>query len=477
MTANGEWHNINQLYGAPPGGSGGKAKSLHTSAGRGRYGLINGMVVYDHWYTTLSAQDSFYIKGAGGRVEDYITVESYGEDWFKTPRHEMEYTLSMDEIPENIDDYEKTHYITITQVATGITITVVCTQGPAEWSVDYTLAMYPTTLPASGGYTYGTVYRWVYRNDKLYDYLTLNPTSMNGFAVNGSGHSIGSNWLYINSAGTEYYTYTRTVYAITSYSFVYAGETITLDTHVSINQEPNYRTTTERYSVSMDAPSESVIQHIGGTFTVKAYCEKAIAYEYSSGSIEVIGDWTDSLANVLYSSYINSISPTQFIGETTITVNVPENTSSLSRKINIGVRSAHDTDVYTEKTITQNGAANVTITIYAKKSKVTNDIGMMENVVQVEVYVTNNSGPSVFKNNHIQIRNANNTFYDILEVGEISKKIGDFSVPNDGNQHLVHSFAYTVTDEDVYNNCRVWVSLESATYKSFVDPMIEVPDV
>ncbi|MBR5794658.1 MAG: hypothetical protein IKY26_00780 [Erysipelotrichaceae bacterium] len=55
MTAKGEWHNINQLYGAPPGGSGGKAKSLHTSVGRGRYGLINGMVVYDHWYTTLSA--------------------------------------------------------------------------------------------------------------------------------------------------------------------------------------------------------------------------------------------------------------------------------------------------------------------------------------------------------------------------------------------------------------------------------------
>ncbi|MBR5794657.1 MAG: hypothetical protein IKY26_00775 [Erysipelotrichaceae bacterium] len=222
----------------------------------------------------------------------------------------MEYTLSMDEIPENIDDYEKTYYITITQVDTGITITVVCTQGPVEWSADYSLSMDPTTLPASGGYTYGTVYRYVYRNDKLYDYITLNPISMNGFTVNGSGHSIGNKWLYINSAGTEYYTYTRTVYAITSYSFIYADEIITLDTYVSINQSPNYRTTTEVYSVSMDAPSESVIQHIGGTFTVKAYCKTANAYVYSSGATEVSGAWSPSDALVFYDGVVTSITPT-----------------------------------------------------------------------------------------------------------------------------------------------------------------------
>lgn len=353
MIAKGEWHNINQLYGAPPGGSGGKAKSLHTSAGRGRYGLINDMVVYDHWYTTLSAQDSFYIKGAGGRVEDYITVESYGEDWFKTPRHEMEYTLSMDEIPENIDDYEKTHYITITQVATGITITVVCTQGPAEWSVDYTLAMYPTTLPASGGYTYGTVYRWVYRNNKLYDYLTLNPTSMNGFTVNGSDHSIGSNWLYIGSAGTEWYTYTRTVYAITSYSFVYAGETMTLDTYVSISQSPNYRITTERYSVSMDAPSESVIQHIGGTFTVKAYCKTANAYIYDSGATEVYSAWSPSSALVFYDGVVTSITPTEFYGEGTILVTVPNHSGDTDREVVVRVRSVYGTNEYAEVVVVQ----------------------------------------------------------------------------------------------------------------------------
>lgn len=353
MTANGEWHNINKLYGAPPGKSGGQAKSLHTSLGRGRYGLINNIVVYDHWYTTLSAPDTFWISGAGGNVLDYISIESYGEDWFGT-QHQMNYTLSRYTIPENLDNYEKTWTITVTQIDTGIQITIICTQGPVEWTTEYSLSMSDYTLPASGGYTYATVYIYTYRNGKYYDSDTTSPTSMNGYSVDGNDHVLSSTWLYIRSAGTDWYTYTRTAYAITSFTFSYDGESITESTHVSINQSPNTREYTTVYRVTMGGASVSSIGAEGGTFTVTAQCEEATGYKYASGASEISGNWSASTAYVYGDNC--SVSPSSFTDESTITATVGENSSTSSRSINVRVRSSNDMTAYAERTITQDGA-------------------------------------------------------------------------------------------------------------------------
>lgn len=118
----------------------------------------------------------------------------------------------------------------------------------------------------------------------------------------------------------------------------------------------------------------------------------------------------------------------------------------------------------------------VTLTVRAEKTKVSNDLGILENAIEVEVYVKSNGGPTTFKNNHLQIRYADKDFMDTMVVGEISKEIGDITIPNDGSTNLVHSATYTVADEDVYNNCKIWVTLQSAAYKTWVSPMTQVPD-
>lgn len=418
MTATGEWHNINKLYGSVTGGSGGQAKSLHTSLGRGRYGLINNIVVYDLWYTTLSAPDSFWIGGAGGDVLDYVYVESYGKDWFDT-KHEMAYTLSRYNIPENLDNYEKTWPITVTQIDTGIQITIICTQGPVEWTTEYALSMSLTTLPASGGYTYSTVYIYTYRNGKYYSYTTTNTTSMDGYSADGNNHVLDDTWLYVRSAGTNYYSYTKNVYVITSYTFNYNGVLYEEDAYLYIYQKPNTREYTTVYNVTMGVASVPSIGAEGGTFTVDALCQTAGGYKYESGASEITGSWTEAPAYVYGDNC--SINPSAFTGESTITATVDENDSTVKRAITVRARSANDMTAFAERTIYQDASTYYLTDINRSTSTKELTAAYNQSTITCSVFsILNTSTPVAITSSDVSISTAiDNVKIDKIVISEI----------------------------------------------------------
>lgn len=118
----------------------------------------------------------------------------------------------------------------------------------------------------------------------------------------------------------------------------------------------------------------------------------------------------------------------------------------------------------------------VTLTVRAEKIKATNSFGILGNAIKVEVYLKSNGGLTTFTNNFVSIRRANSEFDDPLVVGELQKKIDNITIPNDDSINLVHSSTYSIVDEDIYNDCKVWVTLQSAAYKTWVTPATQLPD-
>lgn len=118
----------------------------------------------------------------------------------------------------------------------------------------------------------------------------------------------------------------------------------------------------------------------------------------------------------------------------------------------------------------------VTLIVHAEKVSLSGVLPSDKNAIKVEVYVRSSGGPTKFTNNYLQIRYADKDFYDDMVVGEISKQLDDITVPNDGTTTLVHSMTYTVADDDVYDNCKVWVSLQSSNYKTGILPAESIED-
>lgn len=325
MRVEGEYINVNDLYGSVTDGSGGKAKGMSYNNSKARYAEINGIVKYDHWITVLEAFNTD-IPAKGGYVTDLLEVTSYGTD-YRDVKHQMkdsgDLTFSKTYISENTSTTSTvSHDITITQVKTGKSITITLTQAKAE-EVKYTLehTLNVGTASAKGGWVQVSVSWTRYKNGEYYDSGTAYP-SISGYASVDGAYASGSE-VYIPNAGTN--TYQPTAYTITSYSFTVDGEEYEESASKRITLGYNYITdTSTEYSVSCGSASVTSIANTGGTFSFTATCQSRETTTYYSGSV-VTGSWSNASATVGYSNGVSSVSPTSFTGSATITATVGEN--------------------------------------------------------------------------------------------------------------------------------------------------------
>lgn len=96
--------------------------------------------------------------------------------------------------------------------------------------------------------------------------------------------------------------------------------------------------------------------------------------------------------------------------------------------------------------------------------------------IKVDVYVSSNGGPSSFTNNSLRIRFANKEFSDPIVAGELSITLDNITgVPTTGTSTLVHSGSYTINNSDLFENPKVWVSLQSGNYLQGVVPLTDLP--
>lgn len=329
MRVEGEYINVNDLYGSVTDGSGGKIKGMSYNSSKARYAEINGIVKYDHWLTVLEAFNTD-IPAKGGYVTDLLEVTSYGTD-YRDVKHQMkdsgDLSFSKTYISENTSTTSTvSHDITITQVKTGKSITVTLTQAKAE-EVKYTLehTLNVGTPSAKGGWVQVSVSWTRYKNGSYYDSGTAYP-SISGYASVDGAYASGSE-VYIPNAGTN--TSQPTAYTITSYSFTVDGEEYEESASKRIYLGYNYITdTSTKYSVSCGSASIDSIANTGGTFSFTATCQSRETTTYYSGST-VTGSWSNASATVGYSNGVSSVSPTSFTGSTTITATVGVNTGSL----------------------------------------------------------------------------------------------------------------------------------------------------
>lgn len=113
-------------------------------------------------------------------------------------------------------------------------------------------------------------------------------------------------------------------------------------------------------------------------------------------------------------------------------------------------------------------SSNVSIRIDAYKNTSFSNI-------EVNVYVASNGGPSSFTNNSLRIRFADKDFSDDMTRYEMSETLDDITgVPTDGTSTLVHSFTYSITNTSLFENAKVWVSLQSGSYLQGVLPTEDV---
>lgn len=340
MKVEGEYIAVNELYGSIDGHNTSIAKSLMYNNKQARHAVLEGVVVYDHWITTLEAFD-FTATANGGNVKDLIEVSSYGLD-YKNARHDMDVTFEPSVISANSSTSSKAHSVEITQNNTGKKITVTCTQAAASitWTIEATL--YVGSASAKGG-NVSTSVSWVrYKNGVGYDDGTTTPSSISGYANGIYGSYITGTSVYVPNAGTN--TSQPIVFTITDYSFYVDGEKYDRSTTTYVKLGNNSYATSTQYSVSVSSASPYTISANGGSFSVTATCKQRTKYTYSSGST-TYGEYSDASARVTYSNGVSSVSTSSFSGEKTITANVSENISG-SRYPRITVTASNDSSEY-----------------------------------------------------------------------------------------------------------------------------------
>ena len=348
MKVEGEYIAVNELYGSIDGHRTSIAKSLMYNNRKARHAVLGGVVVYDHWITTLEAF-GFTATASGGNVKDLIGVSSYGTD-FKGVKHDMDVTFEPSVIPANSSTSSITHDVEVKQTKTGKKLTVTCTQAAASvtWTIEATLSV--GTAPARGGWVQARVSWTRYKNGSYYDSGTAYPTSMSGYASVSGSYASGDE-VYVPSAGTTYYSSSRTAYTVTSFTFTANGESHTMSTNKTVYQSANTYTTSTQYYVSVGSPSVSTIGTTGGTFSFTATCKSKTTYTYTSGSVEY-GSETNANAKVTYSNGVSSVSASSFNGSATITANVGENISA-QRSPEVTVTASGDSSVYESVQVTQ----------------------------------------------------------------------------------------------------------------------------
>lgn len=349
MRAEGEYINVNDLYGSVTNGSGGKAKGMSYNNSKVRYAEIDGVVKYDHWITVLEAFNTD-IPSKGGYVTDLFEVTSYGTDYMGV-NHDMAYTIDPTSISANTSTSSKKHSVTIKQTDTGKSVSVTATQAgrvatKTTYKTPTVTSTSISTVPASGNVTRKLTVYWSQVKETTYDNDTTSTetvtgsstaTVTSGSANNSSGAYISSGGVYVPSAGTTYYTSQRIAYTISKFTFT-ANEISsgTVSRTAYVYQSANNRTSTTEYSVYCGAASPSPLLGTGGTFSFSAKCEERFHYKYDSEAEEYT-EWTYSDAKVTYSNGVTKVSSSSFTGSATITATVGENPYTYSRSPRVTV--------------------------------------------------------------------------------------------------------------------------------------------
>lgn len=293
----GEYIAVNDLFGNKSGSALG-LKGLRYNGVVGRRAVLNGVIKFDHWYTTLSASD-FSVNSSGGNVASLASVSSYGVD-VENESHDLGYDLSQETIGANNTSSSKTHSITVSQRGSGQSLRITATQAARKYS--YTDYYSPSvtsvsigTFAASGNETkYLTVYwtqsyRTYYDNGSYTNGTTSGSstaTITSGSANNSSGAYINNGGIYCPSAGKNTYTSERTVYTISAYYFYANG--VGRDVRpvtIHLGQAPNSETGTKwlgTYNISISYSPTGNLSNAGGTKTISVNCTENGTITYTS---------------------------------------------------------------------------------------------------------------------------------------------------------------------------------------------------
>ena len=353
MKVEGEYIAINELYGSIDGHRTSIAKSLMYNNKQARHAVLGGVVVYDHWITTLEAFD-FTSTASGGNVKDLIDVSSYGVD-FKNVKHDMDYTLVPSVIPANTSTSSKTHSVEITQKNTGKKISVICTQAAAAitWTIEATLSV--GSASAKGG-NVSTSVSWVrYKNGVRYDSGTTTPSSISGYANGSYGSYITGTSVYVPNAGTN--TSQPIVFTITDYSFYVDGEKYDRSTTTYVKLGYNTYSTQYRYYTVTLTPDTKYVASYNESVGITAKATKDAYRVYTSGSESYLGEYTSdiNLSSSYGTFYRNgsNVTSTTVSSGTKVIFTPYENTSSSDRTITVVGKNADNTSTSKTLSITQ----------------------------------------------------------------------------------------------------------------------------
>lgn len=353
MKVEGEYIAINELYGSIDGHRTSIAKSLMYNNKQARHAVLEGIVVYDHWITTLEAFD-FTSTASGGNVKDLIDVSSYGTD-FKNVKHDMDYTLVPSVIPANTSTSSKTHSVEITQKNTGKKLSVICTQAAASitWTIEATLSV--GSASAKGG-NVSTSVSWVrYKNGVRYDSGTTTPSSISGYANGSYGSYITGTSVYVPNAGTN--TSQPTVFTITGYSFYVDGEKYDRSTTTYVKLGYNTYSTQYRYFTVTLTPDTNYVASYNESVGITAEATKDAYRVYTSGSESYLGEYTSdiNLSSSYGTFYRNgsNVTSTTVSSGTKVIFTPYENTSSSDRTITVVGKNADNTSTSKTLSITQ----------------------------------------------------------------------------------------------------------------------------
>lgn len=341
----GEYIAVNDLFGNKSG-SALEVKRLRYNGVVGRRAVLNGVIKFDHWYTTLSASD-FSVNSSGGNVASLASISSYGVD-VENESHDLGYDLSQETIGANNTSSSKTHSITVTQRGSGQSLRITATQAARKYS--YTDYYSPSvtsvsigTFAASGNETkYLTVY-WTQSYRTYYDNgsYTSGTTSgsstatiTSGSANNSSGAYINNGGIYCPSAGKNTYTSERTVYAISDYYF-YANGVYGSGGGVYVSQSANTVTTSTGSLALSVSSSVSKFSSSGGSATISYQSYKPYTKTWASGASE--SDETNVSATL--STTHGSLGTSSVSGRGSTTLSVGKDTTGSDKTVTITIKA------------------------------------------------------------------------------------------------------------------------------------------
>lgn len=312
----GEYIAVNELFGNKSGKTS-TVKYLSYNGEIGRRAILNGVIKFDHWYTTLSASN-FSVGAEGGDVATLADVKSYGRD-VEGKIHYMDYTLSKTTIGENTDEGEKSGTIKISQEGSGQSLSVSYTQAAAEvnWTVSASVRV--GVAPAYGGWMDVTVDWVLYRNGSYYTQGSSTPSSV---YMDYSYQS--SSQVYVPSAGTEDFSSEHTIGHITSCIFYADGKYFDESFYTAVRRAKNMPSRSwGAYELSISSDKSSFTSSASSA-TITVDCKQSYTDTWDSGS--KVSDKADATASL--STTYGSLTGSSVTGKGSVILSVGNDTGN-----------------------------------------------------------------------------------------------------------------------------------------------------